>query len=235
MQTLKQNKLLAWMLALITAFCAFIGVILPTNNVARADASFPDVSTWKEESALELTTINNLSHEDLSAFFDGKVFRFYPQELFETYGSGSLDILFYFSGEEECACLELVLPVPGEDEDWVFSDSEMGMDCQHVVRYSEEAGYYYEFMISLSDEVSYCEIECRFDEATYSCSELVDGGYLVKVVNPEGSSDIDNENKFPYFDKIANYVNENTGLAVTGSFVGTFIIGAVIYLLIKKK
>lgn len=234
MQTLKQNKLLVWILALITAFCAFIGVMLPTNNVARADASFPDVSSWEEKEPDSFKNIESLSGEDLQDAFDNKVYRIYLKNAAE---SDCYSFYITTNMTDETVAIASFYGYGFDEVDIgkITSETDSDISWTYKLGYSEEVGFFYDFMICFPANVSKVEVEYSYFDSKISLDEVIAEGYLVELVKSEDSSDIDNENKFPYFDKIADYVNEHTGLAVTGSFVGTFLIGIVVYLLFIKK
>lgn len=226
MQILKQNKLLVWMLALITVFCAFIGVMLPTNNVVRADASFPDVSTWEEQEADSFKNIELLSGKDLQDFFNGKVYRIYLKNAEEadcyslhitinTIDENLLIISFYGYGFED---LEI-----GK----IISDSDSGASWTYKLDYSEEVGYFYDFMICFSADVSNVEVDYSFYGSKISLDELIADDYLVELVKPEGSSDKDNN--------IKDLVNNNFNLVPVLGSITLFVSAYVLFKSLRKK
>ena len=236
MKQFTKNNVVAWMLVLITAVCAFLGIILttPQVNTAYADAeqitqeTFPDTSTWKEK---EFTSIVSNDADWLKNNFAGKFFR------------------FYYYNEEKDINYDLLILGTKDGADWentIFSTGGgeifcLGEDSPYGIVYYKDYGTYIDFIYYPPDTMYFTSFKVSDDEGFMesipeNCFyELSDATIEELPAEDKGAWDnfkdwfnVRNEN-------IAEYISENTGLTITGSIVGTVIIGAVVYFIFFRK
>lgn len=230
MKTLKNNKLLAWMLALITAVCAFLGVMLTTPlNTALADdtaqqitnETFPDTSTWEEKDWLPEGN-DYIPPEDPSfvkEHFSGKMLRLYINE------GGAIDVEIVVT--EDNLNSECFLSKTGDD--FVFGVYETG-----TVAYKKYNDYI-DFIFYAKDNVSVADYSINGNAIPKigDYIKLLEPAAETPDETPSETPDVEDEGKWS--DKTADWLNENLGLTLTGSVVSVVVVVLVVYFLFFRK
>lgn len=241
MKTLKNSKVLAWMLAVITACCAFLGVILTTpQNVALADDSatqitndtFPDTSNL-EEKQLEWQEDGHILVEE------GKIYRFNG----DLNGISYSLIIAYETVSPDNGSPSSVGGVSitfGSDGKVNYDTSMLPTGLSYVTKEVTEGKLYVDFVCYLDSTNSYDYIDMYIMGSDGILTDAETYGYMItELVEPEAQPGVDEtpdvEKDKPLSDKVADFINENTGLAVTGSLVTIVAIGAGVYFVFFRK
>lgn len=227
MKTLKNNKLLAWMLALITAVCAFLGVMLTTPlNTALADdtaqqitnETFPDTSTWEEKAFPNI--------EETPEFLQsisGKIIRI-------NYGKAEQTVLnVYLAGEDGEGIMFSFSYDPASG--LAFCDTtggdfayKAGDGIIEVVLYPNAGIYLTNALLEIEGS------SLNFEEYA---TILVEPTEQTPDETPDETPDVEDEGKWS--DKTADWLNENLGLTLTGSVVSVVVVVLVVYFLFFRK
>lgn len=223
MKTLKNNKLLAWMLALITAVCAFLGVMLTTPlSTALADdtaqqitnETFPDTSTWEEKTVGEIKT-NDADY--VKNNISGKMFRVYIKEG----GANFIEMVSVIDGNAE-------LMLSYDNGNLNTNTSQTGTVAYKVY------DNYIEFIWYAPDGamIEYWSIQGDEDISVY-LKLIEEPAAETPSETPDETPDVEDEGKWS--DKTADWLNENLGLTLTGSVVSVVVVVLVVYFLFFRK
>lgn len=229
MKTLKNNKVLAWMLAVITACCAFLGVIF-SFQVKTAHANMISENDLPDFSTMESSTLK-VGDNVLGKWI---VFDAVDEEW------ERISLNFYIDETVSNLVYCKLSPTTISDSSGYIVGTNTIYDCYIT---EDETSFY----IFIDPEVTSFNISNASLDKTQTVT-LEEDDFVVTSINgeitcyytePEVQPDVDEtpdaEKDKPLSDKVADFINENTGLAVTGSLVTIVAIGAVVYFVFFRK